>query len=264
VPGHQRRARHRARHQKDRDERDEERQRQRHAEAQRAHPAALQKGEAVLQFDAAPLEGHRRQLLREEEAGDAEADHRDHRLPDDRDETAGEEQHAVADHAQHDPQRVPGGDPQFTPERQSGVGHVAALGAVDLLGEVLVEGLADQERHGREGDDGHEQSEGEQQCGERAAEDAEPGRGPVVGERGRPGRRVVGAEDESDECGRVEHQGHESGQQAETEPPAVAGDPALALHQVPETRPEITHTHTLSGCLLLFGSRTGRPCVLIL
>ena len=136
----------------------------------RSASGGAQQGEPVRQLHAAALERHRGELLGEEVAGDAEADRRDHGLADDRDEAEGEEQHAVQRDAHEDPQAVPGGDPQLPPERQPGLGDVAALAAVDLLGERLVERLADQQRHRGEGDHREEQPEDEDQRGEEATE----------------------------------------------------------------------------------------------
>ena len=94
VAGHQGGARDRAGHQEDGDEGDEEGEGQRGAEAPDQPLAGAEHGEAVAEYDAAALQGDRRQFLGEEEAGDEEADHRDDGLPDERDEPEREEQHA--------------------------------------------------------------------------------------------------------------------------------------------------------------------------
>lgn len=121
------------------------------------------------------MEGHAGQLLGQEVAGDAEAERGHDGLADDRDEAAGEEDDPEEGDAQQDAYGVPGGDPQFAPERQPGLVDLAALAALDLLGERLVERLADQERDRGEGDDGEEEAEDEDQRGQRGAEQAEPG-----------------------------------------------------------------------------------------
>jgi hypothetical protein len=142
VPGHQGGARDGSRHQEDGDEGHQEREGQRDAEAEHGRPASAQQPEALLELDAPALERDGRQLLGEEEAGDAEAEGGDDGLADHRDEPAGEEQDAEERDPHQDPQAVPGRDPQLAPERQPRLGHLAALAAVDRLREGLVEGLS--------------------------------------------------------------------------------------------------------------------------
>lgn len=241
IACHQRRPRHRARHEEDRDQRHQEAERQRDPEAEGEQAAALQQGQPLPELHTAALQRHRRQLLGQEEAGDTEADRRDDGLADHREETRGEEQEAVERHPHQDADAVARGDPQFAPEREAGSGDIGTLRRVDPLGERLVEGLADQQGHGRERDDGEQQGQRPEQYGQKAPEECRPGRAPGVGERCRPGDGVIRPERERDQRGRIQDERDQPRQQPESVLPAAPADPALALHQISETRPEITH-----------------------